>query len=538
MKHKRTSIVAVITTIAVLCVVTTVLACSPGEATMASPDQSTHPEVMTGWYPAGHDGATETNDMIAVTELLANGSNGETQYSADGGETWMSEAEYEEKYGVPDIEWWTYDAFKKWLDEEKVTLSSIIGSRGYTSSEGWFTWDQKRVDDTIAMYEQMLENMKYGVRYSKTVFLADGTGVGAAATTTESGGWTEMTGEALAMQEASETTAVETGEGITEEKSLRFEALKPFGLTLDAQGHPRYKGELVRCLVDGTAVGEGYGVRSVYWDDNGTIDLHTLWEPTDRSDGSQNPFGKLVGVAKTGDAAFDADLIQASLYTGPNVAISEATTTIRSEEELDALLRSYEPFGLEWNENDQALRMSWNGKPVHSLYDTETGTWFANNLRGSELPDDALDLETVYENGTLRGLRAVSRDGDASTEQMAEVIYGESIQSGSNASSVHGDSRVEQVTEAAYADGTATDGRTLEDILSQYTPYGLTVVPRENGFVSLYWDGKRVRFFSDERPNGGTFSYSDPDFKPYMSNGLHVYTVYDESGKLTGLRTD
>lgn len=80
------------------------------------------------------------------------------------------------------------------------------------------------------------------------------------------------------------------------------------------------------------------------------------------------------------------------------------------EDDIGCSLDPYRAFGLsykfEWNQDGESqLRMSWNGKPVHSLWDTETKTWFANNMHGSEYGGDALDLETIYQDGKLCGLQ-------------------------------------------------------------------------------------------------------------------------------------
>ena len=38
----------------------------------------------------------------------------------------MSAEEFERQHPSPVIEWWTYDEYKKWLDNEKETLQSMI----------------------------------------------------------------------------------------------------------------------------------------------------------------------------------------------------------------------------------------------------------------------------------------------------------------------------------------------------------------------------------------------------------------------------
>ena len=102
---------------------------------------------------------------------MPDGSGG-TLYSADGGKTWMSEERYRAQYvwgdGL-DVEWWTAEEYAAWLEQEKQDLQSCIGDRAYTASTGWFTWDQAKVDEAVALYESILEDIRNGALYSKTV---------------------------------------------------------------------------------------------------------------------------------------------------------------------------------------------------------------------------------------------------------------------------------------------------------------------------------------------------------------------------------
>ena len=70
---------------------------------------------------------------------------------------------------APVVVWWTAEEYAQWLEQEKLELQEIIGGRSWTPSEGWFTWTQEKVDETIAMYEQILEDIKNGALISKTV---------------------------------------------------------------------------------------------------------------------------------------------------------------------------------------------------------------------------------------------------------------------------------------------------------------------------------------------------------------------------------
>ena len=95
---------------------------------------------------------------------------GKTYYSFDGGKTFepLTDAEFEARYPTPDVEWWTYDEYKAWLEQEKVALQSLVGESG-TAGGVEFTWTQEKVDETIALYESILADIQNGILYSKTV---------------------------------------------------------------------------------------------------------------------------------------------------------------------------------------------------------------------------------------------------------------------------------------------------------------------------------------------------------------------------------
>lgn len=96
---------------------------------------------------------------------------GKTYYSFDDGKTFtpLTDAELEALYPTPDIEWWTYDGYKAWLDNEKVQLQSMLGEKGWTSGRGDFVWTQEMIDETISLYEGILADIKNGALYSKSM---------------------------------------------------------------------------------------------------------------------------------------------------------------------------------------------------------------------------------------------------------------------------------------------------------------------------------------------------------------------------------
>lgn len=116
-------------------------------------------------YPS--ESVLEENTVMSYIDPT----DGKTYYSFDNGETFepMTDAEVEALYPTQDIEWWTYDEYKAWLDNEKVQLQSMLGEKGWTSGDGDFVWTQEKINETIAMYESILEDIRNGKMYSKSV---------------------------------------------------------------------------------------------------------------------------------------------------------------------------------------------------------------------------------------------------------------------------------------------------------------------------------------------------------------------------------
>ena len=107
---------------------------------------------------------------IAKDVMLAyNDEDGNIYYSADGGETFFNEKEFNEKYPSPEVEWWTYEEYKEWLDNERIQLQNMLGEKAWTGGRGEFVWTQEMIDETIACYEEILQKIDNGVKVSKTV---------------------------------------------------------------------------------------------------------------------------------------------------------------------------------------------------------------------------------------------------------------------------------------------------------------------------------------------------------------------------------
>jgi beta-lactamase regulating signal transducer with metallopeptidase domain len=156
MKTKRT------TTIGIVLALALVVGTATAFATSAMIDEKNRDENTTH----GDVGVSTAAGML-LSRLDED--TGNVVISMDNGRTWMSEEDYARAYPTPEVEWWTYDEYKEWLDNEKIQLQSIIGGKGWNPTDGWYVWTQEKVDKTVKMYEGTLEDIKNGMKLSKTV---------------------------------------------------------------------------------------------------------------------------------------------------------------------------------------------------------------------------------------------------------------------------------------------------------------------------------------------------------------------------------
>ena len=157
MKYKKTSILALALAAALVVGATTAFAVSE------EPDNT--PDGGAGFLGAG----TLMDD--STLSSYTNPKDGKNYYSWDGGKTWepLTDEELRQRSPLADVEWWTYDEYAAWLENEKVELQAMLGEKGWTGGRGEFTWTQEIIDETIAMYERILQEIKEGKLYSKSV---------------------------------------------------------------------------------------------------------------------------------------------------------------------------------------------------------------------------------------------------------------------------------------------------------------------------------------------------------------------------------
>lgn len=162
MKNRKTTIFSLSLACIIIVGVTTAFATS-AQAEASDSDVSGKNQTVSESFIE-----TATIDEILTSYI---DDEGQTRYLINDGNTTtnLSEEEFEQQYPTSDVEWWTYEDYKDWLENEKVQLQSMVGEKAWTSGLGDFVWTQELVEETIAEYEKMLQEIKNGMMYSKTV---------------------------------------------------------------------------------------------------------------------------------------------------------------------------------------------------------------------------------------------------------------------------------------------------------------------------------------------------------------------------------
>ena len=379
MKRKQISLAALLAVLVVMSIATTVFATNAPETD----------------FPAQRDTGAVSTGLIMDSVISKQDENGNTLCSVDGGKTWMSEDRYHAEYGDWgenwQVEWWTAEEYEDWLEQEKKDLQEIIGERGYTGGDGWFVWDQKRVDEAIALYEEILENIKKGALYSKRVLDKDGNEMGDISLGMDGfvGTYDEQMSEFTVFTPSADLS--ELREEARANVSELLKACEPYGLTGSEQDGLFYNGQRVRCFVDGYSLGEPglYGIGYTYVDDGGTVDVHTLRGVIFNPDGSYNPYGELTALAASGEAGFDQDIIDcAQPSAGPQAATATGSSDSAGGRTFAEIFDQFAAYGLTYEPSAAGGRgnLIYNGQPVAYFADPKPDggvfTFSSDNTEG------------------------------------------------------------------------------------------------------------------------------------------------------------
>lgn len=332
------------------------------------------------------DKANSTTLMAGIEKTYT--IDGKTYYEFWDGTT-MEESEYLKKYPMPEVEWWTYEEYKEWLDNEKKELQSMLGSTGSINGEK-FTWTQEKIDEAIAMYEEILQEIKDGVKYSKTV--------------NEEGD--PLLSEAQAAPSDTETSVEMAMDSVGQQEFTQEDILElygDYGISLDKNGDMIFQGELVRLFWDGVDVGDGAAsVLYQYYNKKGTVDVHTVRSVIDNGDGSVDPFGKLIKIEKDSQEVFDRRDVDDYLSTG---TVPTAISGFSGSDDgitFAELMKKYAEFGIRYESGDGTGNIYYNNQLVKTFVDeNKQGDVFTlSSENGGEIV-----VHTVYDKkGNLTGV--------------------------------------------------------------------------------------------------------------------------------------
>ena len=332
------------------------------------------------------DKANSTTLMAGIEKTYT--IDGKTYYEFWDGTT-MEESEYLKKYPMPEVEWWTYEEYKEWLDNEKKELQSMLGSTGSINGEK-FTWTQEKIDEAIAMYEEILQEIKDGVKYSKTV--------------NEEGD--PLLSEAQAAPSDTETSVEMAMDSVGQQEFTQEDILElygDYGISLDKNGDMIFQGELVRLFWDGVDVGDGAAsVLYQYYNKKGTVDVHTVRSAIDNGDGSVDPFGKLVKIEKDSQEVFDRRDVDDYLSTGTATTTASGFSSPNDGTSFAEVMKKYAEFGIRYESGDGLGNIYYNNQLVKTFIDkNKQGDVFTlSSEDGGEIV-----VHTVYDKkGNLTGV--------------------------------------------------------------------------------------------------------------------------------------
>ncbi len=360
MKYKHASILALGLTAALVLGATTTFAAFVGPSSIEERDRRLNAEATV-----------DEGELMSYV----NPDDGKTYYSFDGGKTFeaMTDEEFERRFPAPNVEWWTYEEYAAWLEQEKINLQEMLGEKGWTGGRGEFIWTQEMIDETIALYEDILQEIKEGKMYSKSV---DGS-------------------DDIMMSYNPADIATTDERDFAADRSI----YEPFGLIWNEKDEKFYfKGEKVRYFYDGVELEDGAAVRREYLCDSGTVDVYTVWEPKDNGDGSYDPFGTLADVRAYSQEEFNNRKIASEVNPVQEATTTAYAQTLTEGKTFEEIFAQYKAYGVTYREGS----VYYNGELVNCFADvSNTGTFFYE----SKTKGGGVNLRTVYDNaGKLTGV--------------------------------------------------------------------------------------------------------------------------------------
>ena len=384
----------------------------------------------------------DTTAPAVLSDGTATNGDGRVYYvfNTDGEIVRMTQEEYDALFHPADVEWWTAEEYAAWLEQEKKDLQDCLGQRAWTGADGWFTWTQDKIDETVAMYEQVLEDIKNGMMVSKTM---DGQ---TDASLTQGTSETPYSGEdGIVMYKYD---SPENMSGPYSSYYFTFAdgddstILGPYD-TPEAL-REAMEAEIAVSLADGRLTEEAaQDLLDNYAPAPNTMQLYV---PGSKITYSFNG-GQSVELTEEEKAALDVLLENQEVADAMNVAVDEelysvetvlpddlqevqdtlealkeefaAKTAVlqeqrRAQKALEDTLEPYLPFGLQYTYDASTgqYEMRWNGREVRGIYDDTADIWITPHA-GTGYGEHAVELVAVYTDGELTGLRLATAEEQA-----------------------------------------------------------------------------------------------------------------------------
>lgn len=180
-----------------------------------------------------------------------------------------------------------------------------------------------------------------------------------------------------------------------------------------------YKDEPVRYFLDGYEFEDGGVVsRHQYYNEKGTVDVHTIYPNTQNEDGSTTLFGNIISIEPYSKEEFQARVFSDEPFleaVTDNAAATEATSHMAYADGEDTeggttfqeIFASYEKYGITYEERADDFHsirnVYFNGKLVKKFIDNNQGGSFS--FESSD--GGTIMVQTVYDrNGKLAGVKA------------------------------------------------------------------------------------------------------------------------------------
>lgn len=281
-------------------------------------------------------------------------------------------------------------------------------------------------EDALDLYAVYTDGTLTGVREATKAEREENTAVRRANTQA----WLAEGDTVVQAVEITQTDLAEAYVETPEQEKARIDGLfaeyERFGLTRDENGKVYFHGKPVRIFFDGVDHLEEIAMiaRYTYLDEDGEIDVRTLWTPKDNGDGSVDPFGTMIGIEETKSLNINdfRPALEAAATTEYNIAdivskdsVSESysvgQTTLAEGNSagggmtIPDIFAKYAPFGITYNKSEGNVYL--NGKLVRTFVDySESGTFTyqSQTVKGRE----TVDVRTVYENGKVVSVRRMT----------------------------------------------------------------------------------------------------------------------------------